>query len=399
MSWSRRDVLHAAAAAAMGSLVTGRRAPGAAAGQGVVLSGRRLDRPLAITMWDFSWLERRWPGAGYEDWDEALGELTARGYDAVRIDAYPHLIAAGAERTWELLPCWNQQDWGSPALNRVRVQPELNQFIAACERHGLLVGLSTWFREDRDNTRMTITSPEALGRVWDATLDSIPEATRRRLLYVDLCNEWPLDVWAPFYPKGTPRRSPEGVRWMRDAIAVVRASYPGLSYTFSFTSEYDSWREQDVSMLDFLEPHLWMTHFTDFYQQVGYHYERFESKGYENLVQHAERLYRERPDHWQAGLKKGIALLADWSRAARKPLVTTECWSLVDYKDWPLLSWDWLKELCEFGVREASATGRWAAIATSNFCGPQFRGMWRDVAWHRRMTDVIHRGALPAPPA
>ncbi|MBN1791595.1 MAG: cellulase, partial [Bacteroidales bacterium] len=24
--------------------------------------------PRAITMWDFSWLERRWPGAGYEDW-------------------------------------------------------------------------------------------------------------------------------------------------------------------------------------------------------------------------------------------------------------------------------------------------------------------------------------------
>ena len=21
----------------------------------------------AVTMWDFSWLERRWPGAGYED--------------------------------------------------------------------------------------------------------------------------------------------------------------------------------------------------------------------------------------------------------------------------------------------------------------------------------------------
>ena len=43
-----------------------------------------IDRPFAITMWDFSWLERRWPGAGYEDWDAALGELTDRGYDAVR---------------------------------------------------------------------------------------------------------------------------------------------------------------------------------------------------------------------------------------------------------------------------------------------------------------------------
>jgi hypothetical protein len=394
MTLSRREVLQVAAAAATGSM--SRTTSAAQDSTGVVLSGHRLARPLAITMWDFSWLERRWPGAGYEDWDQALAELRTRGYDAVRIDAYPHLIAAGADRTWELLPCWNQQDWGSPALNRVRVQPALNDFIAACARHGLLVGLSTWFREDRDRTRMRIASPEDLGRIWVAALDSIPATARKQLLYVDLCNEWPLDVWAPFYPKGTLRTSPEGVRWMREAIAAVRAAHPGLSYTFSFTSEYDSWREQDVSMLDFLEPHLWMTHFTDFYEKVGYHYERFESKGYENLVQHAERLYRERPQHWQDGLKKGIALLADWSRLSRKALITTECWSLVDYKDWPLLSWGWLKELCEIGVREASASGRWAAMATSNFCGPQFRGMWRDVEWHRRQTDVIHRAPLPS---
>ena len=32
--------------------------------------------PLAIAMWDFSWLERRWLGAGYEDWDQALDELS-----------------------------------------------------------------------------------------------------------------------------------------------------------------------------------------------------------------------------------------------------------------------------------------------------------------------------------
>src|SRR3974377_1094501 len=62
------------------------------------------DRPLAITMWEFSWLERRWPGAGYEDWDCALDELKLRGYDAVRIDAYPHLIHAGADKTWQPLP-------------------------------------------------------------------------------------------------------------------------------------------------------------------------------------------------------------------------------------------------------------------------------------------------------
>lgn len=54
--------------------------------------------PLAITMWDFSWLERRWPGGSYEDWDKVLDELVDRGYNAVRIDAYPHLLAADAKK-------------------------------------------------------------------------------------------------------------------------------------------------------------------------------------------------------------------------------------------------------------------------------------------------------------
>ena len=64
----------------------------------------RTDHALAISMWDFSWLERRWSGARYEDWDLALDELLERGYNALRIDAYPHLLAAGAEKTWRLKP-------------------------------------------------------------------------------------------------------------------------------------------------------------------------------------------------------------------------------------------------------------------------------------------------------
>ena len=71
-------------------------------------------------MWDFSWLERRWAGAGFEDWDLALDELTERGYNAVRIDAYPHLTGVDAQREWVLDEVWNQQDWGSP--DRIKVQ-------------------------------------------------------------------------------------------------------------------------------------------------------------------------------------------------------------------------------------------------------------------------------------
>ena len=76
------------------------------------------------------------------------------------------------------------------------------------------------------------------------------------------------------------------------------------------------------------------------------------------------------------------------------PLITTECWGIVDYKDWPLLSWDWVKELCELGALTAASTGQWMAIATSNFCGPQFAGMWNDVEWHQRITKKIKSATI-----
>ncbi len=354
-----------------------------------------LHQPLTITMWDFSWLERRWPGAGYEDWDAVLDQLVARGYNAVRIDPYPHLVAADPKRIWELIPVWNVQDWGSPAKNRVQIQPALNQFIRKCGERGLRVGLSTWFREDAANTRMSIHSAEDHGAIWKKTLDTIAaDNLLQHILYVDLCNEFPLDIWAPFLPKGTLRASAFGTRWMHDSIAVVRAAYPNLDYTFSMTSEYDTWRSQDVSMLDFLELHIWMAQAADFYKQVDYNYERFSLKGYEHLVDRAKPLYESKKEYWQALLRKEIQQAAEWSRFSKRPLITTECWSLVDYKDWPLLEWDWIKKLCAIGVETAASTGRWAAMATSNFCGPQFVGMWRDVDWHKQQTSAIHSSRL-----
>lgn len=209
-----------------------------------------MEAPFAITMWDFSWVERRWPGAGYEDWDKILEELTERGYQAVCIDAFPHLMAADAEKEWTLKPVWNTQDWGSRSINKIRLYDAFRDFLQACRRHRVRVGLSTWFREDVDNIRMKIHSPQLLAE---------------------------------------------------------------------------------------------------------------------------------------------IEKVAEWSKRIGKPLITTECWAVVDYKDWPLLNWDWILELNAIGVKAAAATGRWAGMVTSNFCGPQFHGMWREKEWHQKMTDIIRQ--------
>lgn len=127
---------------------------------------------------------------------------------------------------------------------------------------------------------------------------------------------------------------------------------------------------------------------------MGYNFEKFSPQGYKNLMKNAEPFYRSKPAYWQGLLTSQIKRMAAVSRDKGKPLITTECWAVIDYKDWPMLNWNWVMELCEIGVRESAATGKWVAIATSNFCGPQFVGMWRDVAWHRRMTSIIRNSKI-----
>lgn len=360
-----------------------------------MVTNYRVQRPRAIAMWDFSWLERRWPGAGHEDWDHALGELAERGYDAVRIDAYPHLVSADAEKAWTLKPQWNQNSWGAQSIITVQVMPALVEFIRAADRHGIRVGLSTWFREDTADIRMLIKTSEDIARIWIDTLRLLEtEGVLDSIEYVDLCNEFPLPPWAPFLygvnvGPGLPRSHKLIGEWMTESIERVRSAYPGLAYTYSFAGRYDDTAETAVAAFDLLEPHLWMANATDYYEKVGYEFERFDPVGYENLVARGREVYESDRERYDGELFAEIDALAEWSRKSGKPLVTTECWAIVDYKDWPGLDWDWVKDLNARAVEHAAGTGRWLAMATSNFCGPQFVGMWRDVDYHRRLTDLI----------
>ena len=196
---NRRKFLSGAATAAVAGALAGaletaeaqKRAPSARSG------GPK--RPRAIAMWEFSWIERRWPGAGYEDWDRALDELVERGYDTVRIDPFPHLLAADPHQQWLLWPEWSVQDWGSPDVNRIVLLPALFEFLSKCRERHVMVGLSTWYRKDDADTRMKITGPEVMAANWIRTLELIEQAGfLDSILYTDLCNEWPGEDWAPF---------------------------------------------------------------------------------------------------------------------------------------------------------------------------------------------------------
>ena len=367
-------------------------------------TGRRNVSPRAITMWDFSWLERRWPGAGYEDWDIALDELQERGYNAIRIDAYPHLIAENPTKKWLLKEVWNQQVWGSPDLNEVQVQPNLNRFLLKCKERDIKVGLSSWYRQDIDDVRMKITTSDKMADCWISALQSIEQdGLLDTILFVDLCNEWPGNLWAPFFSSQYPHvvwgqwYKEESLRWMKQALSRMKEKYPDIPFLFSFDcGDVYKYEEIDTSFLDLYEHHIWMVHQnnSESYKIVDYKDGQFSPEAYKKVVKVAENLYQDKPLYWQKLLTDKIKLMGKVAKRVGRPLVTTECWGIVDYKDWPMLNWDWVKELCALGTVTAAQTGMWAGIATSNFCGPQFVGMWRDIKWHQEMTAIIRSAEL-----
>ncbi|MBN2010050.1 cellulase, partial [candidate division KSB1 bacterium] len=215
---------------------------------------------------------------------------------------------------------------------------------------------------------------------------------------VDLCNEWPGDIWCPFFVNDPPEltwtywHTEKSMIYMKESVEKVKAAYPDLPVCYSFTGGLpELYAEKDLSFFDLLEHHTWIAQLNngEFDKAVGYNYERFSPEGYKNLVKNSERVYRERQEYWHQQLVDEIHVVATAARKANLPLITTECWGIVDFKDWPGLNWEIVKEMCETGVKAAAATGQWIAIATSNFCGPQFVGMWRGVEWHQLLTQII----------
>ncbi len=55
---------------------------------------------------------------------------------------------------------------------------------------------------------------------------------------------------------------------MKAVLAEFKRHYPQIPATFSFCHSVQD-TEDDVSFLDFIEQHIWMTTGSDFYERVG----------------------------------------------------------------------------------------------------------------------------------
>ncbi|MDO5661556.1 MAG: cellulase-like family protein [Brachybacterium sp.] len=140
-----------------------------------------IDRPLTITLWDFSWYTRTGPGEPFEDLERACSEAVERGYDTVRMCAMPFLLFGsglptdalqlgplggghGSRTRWYDVGGWTTID----------ARAQLLDLLRACRDAGLRIILSSWEYQQ---------SPSfSADRAWlDALLAVPPEERAERL--------------------------------------------------------------------------------------------------------------------------------------------------------------------------------------------------------------------------
>jgi hypothetical protein len=404
-----------------------------------------LKKPLAITMWDSSWIRRRYAGGGFENYSEVVGELVERGYNAVRIDAFPHLIAKdiyGQARESFFDPpgiSWQKYAfaiWGNQWTTNIYPRRDLIEFMRACQEKDVYVGLSTWLKPTIEVTNEQIYGAEGVVRIWDETLKFLEENDcLKNVLYVDVLNEFPGGTCFPWlnnnlnnmkHPKMEGRQcNKEQIKFLQSfidtVIAKFKALWPELSFAASINYFKDLHPYLDYSSFDFLDFHRWAymdDAFARKFLDVGYneilsfgdpahfYVDTAEQGAYNgggrllpgdinfglinDRIRKAWEENRESAIEW---LESEVSYAASLGRELGIPVGCTEGWGPLLWFEHPLLDWDVVKDAGEIGARLGAKYG-YAFNCQSNECEPQFIRLWRDIDYHKKVTDIIKRGKI-----
>ena len=373
-------------------------------------------RRLTFAMWDQAFLLRHGPGGSFADWDRVLDETIERGYNTVRLDPMPQWLDLKQPDTvlhWPdpqapYLPWdWNTAvtapaaRWLIEFMEKLLARPELHYTLSAW-----WFGLTPGHALQGPATLRTPASHTEGAEMWAVMLQ---EWKRRfgfaRLVYVDVANEVPY-----FFPGFLDRLKKEhGLDWgasaaftpaqaqaiaaeLNPALALLRREFPELRFTLSIHGDL---RWLDVPLeLDCLDVHFYAdadprwsqrTRFGEFmphlYSRNDWHAE-FSDRCRRTAAAVAPML-RQRQ-------RAKLAQFATWAAERGAPLTTTEAWSTWYYFDSPDLDWGWLLEWAEWSVEDALDAGMWG-WTPHNYLQPHFAN-WRDVDWHRRLTDRFLRG-------
>ncbi len=392
----------------------------------------QLKKPVAIAMWDFSWILRHHKFGEFEDWDQVLQGLAERGYNAIRMDAMPQFVAADTDGTIREefrshKTSWTPALWGNQYSMTFRPREALLEFLPKCEKYGIKVGLASWFLRHGTDRSQIFNEKDAVYRAWDETLGFLESHDLlKNVLYVDLLNEYPYwhgydwlkselnkrsdiekfrldnpDAHIPDGGEDKKQRIEEGIaidnplevqfynQFAGDLLKGLKAKYPELDFFVSF-SQMDL-DKMDLSNCDALDYHLWFEYFIKV-PEIGQIHALDATLDHRNASATINKVWTRNKSQLIETMNGSIAKTARIAREHNIVCGNTEGWGSVNWYDHPELGWDWIKECAEISVDACLKHDNYKFICTSNFTHPQFKGMWDDIAWHRAITGKIKRG-------
>ena len=385
---------------------------------------QKIKKPLAIAMWDYSWILRHHRYGEFEHWDQVLDGLAQRGYNAIRIDAMPHYVAADTDgRMQEEFRSekkdWKPAGWGNDFSMSFRPREALLEFLPKCRKYGIKVGLATWFMA-QGGPRGIFNEENGLYRAWRETLDFLRQNNLLddNVIYIDLLNEYPF--WHGYdWLKGQlnersninqfklnnpnaniPDEADVANRtkfnslqkafynhFVNETIRPLQLTYP--EYPFHFSLDGGMRLEDiDLSLFGALDDHVWFANAgkLPLVSELGH-----LDPGKDNRVIYRNFMasWNERKPELINWMDNYITNISDTAGKHRIPCGNTEGWGAVFWLDHPDIGWDFIKESAEICIDLAKKHDNYKFICTSNFTHPQFKGVWEDIKWHRKVTARI----------
>jgi hypothetical protein len=385
----------------------------------------QLKKPLAIAMWDFSWILRHHRYGEFENWDKVLNELAERGYNALRLDVMPQYVAADTdgkitEEFRSVKNGWAPAKWGNDYTMSFRPREALLEFLPMCKKYGFRVALSSWFTNHNTGARGIFNEEGGALRAWTETLAFLQQhgLLDDNIIYIDLLNEYPKYFGYDWFHKQMNSRGdvksfkannpnafvPDDLdmgkvggfnvlqqkfmhEFGNDLIQKLKARFPAYPYQMSvtYTTPLDS---IDISQFGTLDYHLWFTAAADIpnWRSLG---GIDQSKDNRPAFKELLTFWEQKKPEMTQWMDKAITSVATKARQYNITCGNTEGWGPVGWLDHPELNWDWVKEAGDIAVELAKKHSNYKYICSSNFTHPQFKGIWEDIKWHRRITSRI----------
>ena len=144
--------------------------------------------------------------------------------------------------------------------------------------------------------------------------------------------------------------------YLVSTLAHFQRKYPELRFTFSFTTFWNEIRTMNIKHFDVLELHFWLTQSERFQTRSGF--DRLKKdrgdQDYKDYMDRLEKTMQSSRPMLLKDMHNRLAWAKEWSEEIGAPLTTSEAWGPWWHMDHSDLTWEWLYDWCEDGMKLSS---------------------------------------------